>query len=542
MVEVGDTINAKYHVVRLIGEGGMGTVYEAHHELLGISVALKFLHPDIAEQGSLKQRFMQEARVSASIRNPHIVRILDVDAYEGSAFLVMELLEGEPLSRRLERTSALPLSTAFQYMLQILDGVAAAHALNIVHRDLKPDNVFITQLADGGALIRILDFGIAKLRQSNEYKMTLTRPGAVMGTPEYMAPEQAYSADLADARSDVYSLGVIMFEMLSGKLPVEGDNPQQIAEQILTGKVKHLENECAGLAPGLVKVIHVAMSADPDHRWRDAAAVRDALLPFLPKHAPASEGEPLLSSSAFAAISKTPRIDGSMAPSVKPPQATRIEGGAKGAPVAAAAGIAVQRPSSPATEAVRERTAPPDSGPNPALQSQAQRTISMPGRRAKPGVNVRPTPRTRNPRLPLVVAAVISLAVGAGVGLQIYFTRGGDVPEPPRPVRRVMLVPPPAAEAQDEAFDDEEDEGNGPPFAQDSNLPVRAASKPNPESERQVPTPPIATFATPSSPTSAPNWVTIPAIPLPQLPTGITFPTSLPVSVPTFLPFPQPPQ
>ena len=203
----GDLINGKYRLVRLIGDGGMGSVFEARHEYLGTAVALKFLHPELARRPGLVARFLREARLSASIKSHHIAHVTDVDqASDGVAYLVMELLEGESLMTILEREKKLPLDVALDYTLQMLAGLEAAHAAGVVHRDLKPDNVFVVK-TPRGPLVKLLDFGIAKLRTSREFQVALTRPGVMMGTPEYMAPEQAFSADTVDARSEERRVG-----------------------------------------------------------------------------------------------------------------------------------------------------------------------------------------------------------------------------------------------------------------------------------------------------------------------------------------------
>src|SRR5690606_11194087 len=171
--------------------------------------------------------------------------------------------------------------------------------------------VFITQ-GPAGELLKILDFGIAKLRHEQGYQLILTQPGAVMGTPEYMAPEQAYSADQVDARSDVYSVGVMLFEMLSGQRPAEGETPQEIAHQILMGQALRLDDIDPELPSGLVRVVHTAIQPRPEDRWEDAAALREALLPFLPSTASTQTGSRPYTApqTPFAGVKKTPRIDG----------------------------------------------------------------------------------------------------------------------------------------------------------------------------------------------------------------------------------------
>lgn len=376
MVDVGQVINGKYRIVRLIGDGGMGSVYEAHHQVLGVNVALKFLHPELSEEFNLKERFLQEARVSATIHNPHIVRVLDVDVFDERPYLVMDLLKGEPLQRRMAHHGRLSVAQTLDYANQILAGLQEAHDKNIVHRDLKPDNVFITKGQHGEELLKILDFGIAKLRQDAGAKANLTQPGAVMGTPEYMAPEQAYSADQVDARSDVYSVGVILFEMLSGKRPAEGETPQEIAHKILMGQVLRLDQIAPDVPAGLVRVIHTAMEARPEDRWADARALREALMPFAPVNPFASTGvgrpptgQPMTGQGVpFVQVSKTPRLDGVRGASASDRPPTRVDARDSRPAAASAPGprtpntVSLNIPVVVASEQV-PATVPPSAGP-----------------------------------------------------------------------------------------------------------------------------------------------------------------------------------
>jgi len=284
--QVGQVINNKYRLLRLIGDGGMGSVYEARHEVLGTSVALKFLHTELSRRPGLVQRFLQEARVSAQIQSQHVVRVTDVDQAPAGAYIVMEYLEGRTLQTLYEDLykagQQLSYGDAMTYAMQMLEGVEAAHKHNIVHRDLKPDNVMITLDGKGRPLIKLLDFGIAKLKVSGEYDRGLTRPGVIMGTPEYMAPEQAFSADAVDARADIFSLGVMVFEMLAGRRPVGGDEPQQIAAAYLSGRIAHLNELAPGVSPALAAAVHRAMAPMAKDRWPSVSDLRDALEPFAP--------------------------------------------------------------------------------------------------------------------------------------------------------------------------------------------------------------------------------------------------------------------
>ena len=304
---VGDVIGGKYRILRLIGDGGMGTVYEARHEFLETNVALKFLHSDLAKRAGLGSRFLQEARVSARIRSPHVTHVTDVDqTADGSPYLVMELLHGEPLQQAMDRHGKLPPEQAVDFALQILAGLESAHAIGVVHRDLKPDNVFIVPGTDG-PLLKLIDFGIAKLRASTEFQKGLTRAGVVMGTPEYMAPEQLFAAENVDHRADLYSLGVILFEMLAGRRPADGDDVEAIVAAVVSGRVRHLADLEPGLAPALVAIVERALLPDREARFGSALEMRSALTPYAGalSHArrPSERPEP----AAFAAPANVPQ-------------------------------------------------------------------------------------------------------------------------------------------------------------------------------------------------------------------------------------------
>ena len=298
---IGQILHGKYRLVRLLGDGGMGAVYEASHERLGTRVAIKVLHAEIARRPGIVDRFLQEARVSAQIRSLHVAQVIDVDqTSNGDAYMVMELLLGETLLSALERERKLPLRVATDYAHQILEGLEAAHALGVVHRDLKPENVFITSALAARAAkptLKLIDFGIAKVRRA-DLSSALTLAGVAMGTAEYMAPEQAFSANVADARSDVYAVGVMLYEMLSGQRPVVGDDPRVIALKVERGELKslvHLAPEVPGPLAGLV---HRAMAARPEMRFQSATEMR-AALDALGGPA-AAESDPALSATAEA--------------------------------------------------------------------------------------------------------------------------------------------------------------------------------------------------------------------------------------------------
>jgi len=277
--EAGHLLGGKYRIVRRIGVGGMGSVYEAKHAGLGTPVAIKVLLQQLAKVPTVADRFRREAQVSATLKSPHVIQVTDVDQLpDGRPYLVMELLEGESLQEHLEKTKSLSREEAVDLGLQILLGLECAHALGVVHRDLKPGNVFL-DTRGVGPIAKLLDFGVAKVKATPEFQ-ALTRPGMVMGTPEYMAPEQAFSSDQADARSDLFSVGVILYEMLSGALPAEGSLPIAVAHQVMTNKVRPLRELCPGLPEGLLTLVHRAMQPERSARFESALEMRRALSAF----------------------------------------------------------------------------------------------------------------------------------------------------------------------------------------------------------------------------------------------------------------------
>jgi serine/threonine protein kinase len=336
----GQVIGGKYRIVRLIGDGGMGAVFEARHEVLGSTVALKFLHPELVRRTGLAARFLQEARVSASIQSPHVTRVIDVDQTpDGAPYLVMELLIGESLQQMLDRHLKLPRDQVIDYALQILSGLEAAHALGVVHRDLKPDNVFVTT-SGGGPVLKLLDFGIAKLRQAHEFQKGLTRPGMVMGTPEYMAPEQLYAAEQVDHRADLYSLGAMLYEALAGVRPADGDDATQIIAQVTLGRVQPLLEREPSLPAGLAAAIHRALDPEPDRRFQNATEMRVELAQFAghlsyagrlaATPAPGAVSPPVAAASAVAPTppyESAPGVPPTLPPDDEPAAAAPLPGG-----------------------------------------------------------------------------------------------------------------------------------------------------------------------------------------------------------------------
>ncbi len=296
---VGKTIDGRYRVESLLGEGGMGVVYLARHKVIGKRVAVKVLRSDFAQDGEITERFLQEARAASSIGNAHIVDISDFgDLPDGSTYFVMEWLDGVPLSHVLRDDSPLPVARLARLALQIADGLAAAHRAGIVHRDLKPDNVFVVQ-RDDEDFVKILDFGIAKVGTAS---IKLTRAGSVFGTPHYMSPEQAAGAPV-DARTDVYALGVILYEMASGSVPFDADNFMGVLTQHVYKAplpFRALEPPPA-VPPELEAIVLKALAKLPDERYASMEALGEDLQALLDGGLPVAAAERLARSDAFQA-------------------------------------------------------------------------------------------------------------------------------------------------------------------------------------------------------------------------------------------------
>ncbi|MBK8219172.1 MAG: protein kinase [Myxococcales bacterium] len=274
----GEVLGGKYRLERKLGEGGMGVVFAATHLVLDQPVALKLLRSEVASHPDIAERFQREARAAAVIKSENVARVLDVGALDtGEPFMVMEYLEGEDLERVLETRGPLSSDDAVKAILDACLPLAEAHALGIVHRDLKPANLFMARQPGGRVVLKVLDFGISKVKNDTK---KLTATSVIMGTPYYMSPEQIRSAAEVDARSDVWALGVILFELLSGKLPFSGDNAASIIAAISMDRAQPLGEVVPGVDEGIARVCEKCLSKDRDYRYRDVGALARALLPF----------------------------------------------------------------------------------------------------------------------------------------------------------------------------------------------------------------------------------------------------------------------
>jgi eukaryotic-like serine/threonine-protein kinase len=494
VIGVGSIVNGKYRIVRTLGDGGMGSVYEAHHAVLGTRVAIKVLHPELMRRTGLVERFLQEARVVAQIRSANVVQVMDVDRTpEGHAFIVMELLEGEALSAVLDRQRRLQVPMACGYAMQILLALEAAHALGVIHRDLKPENVIVTLMA-GRPVLKLIDFGIAKARRSEPSQRNLTVAGAVMGTAEYMAPEQARSAESVDARADVYAVGVMLYEMIAGTRPVRGDageDARVIALRVERGEVVPLVQAAPGAPRELAGLVHHAMAARPEMRFASAAQMRIALEGLkdgLPARMPSA---PPAGSAAGPA--SEPRVDTVRAP----PIATALVDPSY-------TGSGAYTPAVPAV---------------PGMDTYARRPWGAASTAAIVGLGV------------LFVASVGGILIGAGV----FNTRGA---------RPEVAAADPSSQSQGSPADT--GAAGLPVAATQPDLPSLVSSKPTVAGGRPAPTahaPAQVDRDAATGPVADPGASTAPpsfnGIPLPagfptSLPSG--FPTALPSGFPTALP------
>ncbi len=270
---LGEVLNGRYAIRQLIGEGGMGRVYLAEHVGIGRKVAVKILHPVYGRMPELVERFRREARAASRIGHPHIVDVTDSGTTDDdSAYFVMEYLEGVELGAVIEREGALEVARALRIATQICRALAAAHTAGIIHRDLKPENVFLTVRGGTSDFVKVLDFGIAKTTEAEEARdRRLTSPGMAMGTPEYMAPEQAAGRP-ADQRCDVYALGAILYEMLTGVPPYQGENFMEILTKKATLDPVDPTHLRSTIPTSIGQLVLQAMARRPDDRPRSMEA------------------------------------------------------------------------------------------------------------------------------------------------------------------------------------------------------------------------------------------------------------------------------
>jgi serine/threonine-protein kinase len=283
-VRPGDILGGKYRVERLLGAGGMGVVVAAKHIELGQRVALKFMLEENARDPEQAERFLREARAAVQLRSVHTARVLDVGRLgDGEPYMVMEYLEGRDLDAELRAGGPMPVRVAVEYILQSAEALAEAHGLGMIHRDVKLKNMFLTRGVDGRPVVKVLDFGLAKLRRG-DYDVSLTTDDSTFGSPQYMSPEQMRSAKDVDTRTDLWSIGVCLYELLTGQLPFDAPTVPEICAMVLKDAPPRLSAMVPGTPPALEAVILRCLEKDVSRRFQSVAELGFALEPFAPEH------------------------------------------------------------------------------------------------------------------------------------------------------------------------------------------------------------------------------------------------------------------
>jgi eukaryotic-like serine/threonine-protein kinase len=389
---IGETLQGKYRLIALLGQGGMGAVYEAKNTETGDRVAVKVISRELTSD-AVRSRFDREARVAGGIDTDHIARVLDAGKDDaGTPFMVMELLEGEDLSQLLDRTGPLVPDVALRIVAQACVGLQKAHEAGVMHRDIKPANLYLAKKPGGRIVVKVVDFGIAKIQQANieaSQSTGLTRTGSMLGTPLYMSPEQARSLKTIDHRTDIWSLGIVLYRALAGRTPnQDAETFGDLIAAIVTEAPRSVQEFAPWVPSEIAAVVHTALSYEPEKRYQTPAAMLEAITRLLPK------GDYSLDASMLVALDDTSRK--SIAPKLE----------------VTTGSVRKKRPSQAPAEVAAE----------PALVSTS--------------------PAERPPsRLPLVVGAVVVVALAA-VGIY-RLSAPSPAPQPPVAITATTPAPEP---------------------------------------------------------------------------------------------------
>jgi len=408
-VKEGDVIAGKYRVDRVLGVGGMGAVVAAEHTDLEQRVAIKFMLEAAAKNEVGKKRFLREAQAATKLRSEHVTRMLDFGTLDdGVPYLVMELLEGKDLDVMIRAAGKLPIEEACEIVLQTCEALAEAHGRGIVHRDIKPANLFVTRRADGSPAVKVLDFGIAKHRNVAEIEGTaLTRSNALLGSPMYMSLEQFRAAREVDARSDIWSLGVVLYKALTGAMPFVADSLGSLIMVLMTEDPEPLERHREDLPEALSAVVLRCLQKDPAERYQSVAELAEGLAPFAPERS-----RPLLdrirahlATAREGASLPPPEGSGERTGNNSPGQTT---GSGRGSKKEIASGERASAPPMGKTAATWSQTepgAPSRSGKWFVLTGVVALLVGIVGTRLWPGRGEQNTPTVEPPPPPAVEAA-----------------------------------------------------------------------------------------------------------------------------------------
>jgi hypothetical protein len=427
-VAIGHVFLGKYRVEEILGVGGMGVVTKCLHMQLGELVAIKMLRKDVLEDRDAVERFMREAQAAARLRSEYVARVIDVGRFENNVpYMIMEFLDGHDLGALLDERGTLPVPWAAEMVMQTAEALAEAHSIGIVHRDVKPTNLFVTWRPDGSALVKVLDFGIARAPLGNDLKLTQTQ--SLLGTPAYMSPEQMRSARLVDARSDIWSLGTVMYELIEGRRPFEAESFSEMCVKVAVDAPAPMVNA----PPALQEVVMRCLAKSPEQRYANMAEFGHALCPFMRDPKTAS----ILVERMHRMIERGNQIDwaaGTPVPGVAQIPAAAETPAAAQAPAPAEAPAASLPPlAADPLAAEAAASAPPvgsisDELPIPAQILQAPRARRHAPSRAADDMTLKGPPRRKSGLLRLGMAALLGIAIGLVVFAISHSLEGS--PEP----------------------------------------------------------------------------------------------------------------
>jgi serine/threonine-protein kinase len=443
-ISPGQVIDGKYRIVRLLGTGGMGAVYEGENTRIRRKVAIKMLHLSVSTQADVVKRFEREAQASALVGSEHICEVLDLGVLaDGTRYMVMEYLDGETLSGRIKHHGRLMPYQSIPLLLQILEALGAAHAAGIIHRDLKPDNVFILPQRSGMKdFIKILDFGVSKFAQTGGEEMNVTRAGAVVGTPYYMSPEQAKGSSAIDARTDVYAIGVLLYQATTGQVPYQAETFNELLFKIVLEVAPPPQVYVPDIDPEFAGIIMRAMAREPEQRFQSCAefaaalqafhTARSSALPAAPPAAAPPKRAPATQVIDFAAMGPLPAA---RAPAF--PQANQTGGSWPGNP--------------PMIDPTMPMQASPihANGPTWAQASGAQQPPApeSPSATAASWGNASTAAAPRS-RTPLIFGAIGVVALFAALAVALVVATGKPKPAPASSGGAELTAPTASASAQ----------------------------------------------------------------------------------------------
>ncbi len=427
---IGAVLGGRYLVERKLGEGGMGAVYVGQHQTIGKQVAIKCLNPLMAANKAIVERFKREARAATAAGNEHIIDVTDMgELPDGSPYIVMELLDGRELAELIAQEGPLPIGRAVRILLQICDALIAAHAKGIVHRDLKPENVFLVRRKRDADFVKVLDFGIARFNEPAAIGggKNLTATGMTIGTPHYMAPEQAQGLEGLDHRADIYALGVILYEMLTGDTPFDAETFALLVVKIVTTDPPLIRDRRPDVPVGLETLIMRCLSKDKNLRPQSVEELAQALEAYVELDAPPK----LLPGPDDRATVRPPGRD----PKPKATQETR-------------SGVRATKPTAPGSMA--EESEQPS---GPATPTEIEEGL------------------TRGGRLPWLALAAGGLVAVAGIAALLLTKPDGDEPPEPPQAREAPTPPAPADPPHDSPTD--------PPRDRPEDSPTRSPTNPS---------------------------------------------------------------